>query len=118
MRYAVGCSLASSLHGIPRATQDADILAELKSEHIGSLVGELEKNFYISEPAVLGAVQNRTSFNIIHSNSMHKIDIFVAEPAGWHQEELARSHRFSLTAGSAQEFAFSSPEDNLLHKMK
>lgn len=28
--YLVGGSLASSLHGIPRATQDVDIIADLK----------------------------------------------------------------------------------------
>ena len=32
--YLVGGSLASSLHGIPRATQDADVVADIKTEHI------------------------------------------------------------------------------------
>src|SRR5437870_13610593 len=111
IRYAIGGSIASSLHGIPRATQDADILAELQEEHIELIVRALEKDFYISEGSVISAVQARTSFNIIHLNSLHKLDVFVAEPLGWHQEELARSQRFPLAADSTQELAFSSPED-------
>ncbi len=36
IRYFVGGSLASSLHGVPRATQDVDIITEIKMEHIPS----------------------------------------------------------------------------------
>ena len=32
--YFVGGSLASSLHGIPRATQDVDMVAGLKPQHV------------------------------------------------------------------------------------
>ena len=34
--YAVGGSLASSLHGIPRATQDVDIVADLQLHQVFS----------------------------------------------------------------------------------
>jgi hypothetical protein len=33
IRYVVGGSLASSLHGIPRATQDVDLVAEIELSH-------------------------------------------------------------------------------------
>jgi hypothetical protein len=36
IRYLVGGSLASSVHGIPRSTQDLDLLLELP----GALVGD------------------------------------------------------------------------------
>ena len=45
--YLVGGSLASSLHGIPRATQDVDMVAGLKPQHVTPLVNALEAAFYV-----------------------------------------------------------------------
>lgn len=36
--YAVGGSLASSLHGVMRSTLDVDIVADMRLEHIQPLV--------------------------------------------------------------------------------
>ena len=47
IQYYVGGSLASSLHGIPRATQDVDIIADIALQHIPKLVNALEAEFYI-----------------------------------------------------------------------
>ena len=46
VRYVVGGALASSFHGIPRATNDADLGAELREEHVRPLVTALEGRFY------------------------------------------------------------------------
>jgi len=34
IRYVVGGSVASSIYGIPRATQDVDLVAEIKLPHV------------------------------------------------------------------------------------
>ena len=39
IRYFVGDSLASSLHGIPRATQDVDIVADIESVDLDVAAG-------------------------------------------------------------------------------
>jgi len=54
IRYLVGGSLASSLHGIPRATNDVDMVADITYEHIPVLVNALKSEFYID---VLGVLQ-------------------------------------------------------------
>ena len=55
--YLVGGSLASSLHGIPRATQDVDIVADLEFHHIPLLVNALEAEFYIDADMIQEAIQ-------------------------------------------------------------
>jgi len=40
--YQIGGSVASSAHGLPRLTIDADIVADLKLEHVQPLVRDLE----------------------------------------------------------------------------
>ena len=41
--YVVGGSLASSFHGIPRATIDADLVAALRPEHRSEFVESLRE---------------------------------------------------------------------------
>src|SRR4051812_7855398 len=76
--YLVGGSLASSLHGQPRATQDVDIVADLQPQHVAQLVAALRDGFYLDEPAIRDAVNRRSAFNVIHLRTMFKADVFVA----------------------------------------
>ncbi len=82
--YLVGGSLASSLHGLPRATQDVGLVAALAPEHVARLVAALRESFYLDEAAIRTAVRERTSFNVIHLGTLFKADIFVAkdDPVG------------------------------------
>ncbi len=50
--YHIGGSVASSVHGIPRLTIDADIVADLRLEHVRPLVKQLEAEYYIDADAV------------------------------------------------------------------
>ena len=54
--YMVGGSLASSVHGIPRATQDIDIIADIKPINVDDLVKAFEGEFYIDADMVQDAI--------------------------------------------------------------
>jgi hypothetical protein len=64
--YAVGGSLASSLHGVMRSTLDVDIVADMQPEHIVPLVEALSKEFYADDEMMRDAIERQSSFNIIH----------------------------------------------------
>lgn len=51
VRYLIGGSLASTLYGMVRTTQDSDIVAELKPEQIESFIIELKNEFYVAIPS-------------------------------------------------------------------
>ena len=51
--YLIAGSLASTLHGMVRTTQDTDLVAELGPEHIAPLVREFEGEFYIDEEMIV-----------------------------------------------------------------
>jgi hypothetical protein len=65
--YLVGGSIASTMYGIVRTTQDVDLVAELHAEHIKPLLQMLDPAFYIDAEAVAEAVRRRSSFNLIHN---------------------------------------------------
>ena len=117
IRYLVGGSLASSLHGIPRATQDVDMVAEITDEHIPELLKALEQEFYIDTEMIREAIQRRSSFNVIHLATMFKVDIFILKSDVASQEEMARRERYQISETSEQKLFLASAEDVVVHKL-
>jgi hypothetical protein len=114
--YIVG-SLASSLYGIPRATADADMIADIRKNHVHPLIQDLQKDFYIDEDRVKEAIQKRSSFNIIHLQTMFKIDVFLTKDDDCSHEEMARREKFQVTEERGQDLYLASPEDVILNKL-
>ena len=75
--YLVGGSLASSRYGLPRTTQDADLVVDLREEQVGSLVRALRNEFYIDAGMICEAIRHRASFNVIHLQAAYKVDLFL-----------------------------------------
>ncbi|HEX6551607.1 MAG TPA: hypothetical protein VF026_02510 [Ktedonobacteraceae bacterium] len=115
--YHIGGSVASSLNGIPRLTIDIDLVTNLKLEHVQPLVRLLEAEYYIDEDAVRDAVKRRSSFNVIHLESILKIDVFVAKSRVFDQEEFRRV-RLKTLEGSDRPFYVASPEGTILNKLE
>ena len=97
IRYFVGGSLASSLHGVPRATQDVDIVADIRNEHIPQLVKTFGTEFYIDADMIRDAIRQRASFNIIHLATMFKVDIFILKSDKISLEEMARRKHYQIS---------------------
>ena len=118
IRYLVGGSLASSVYGIPRATQDVDLVAALNPSHVDGLSAALSGEFYVDAAMIRDAVSRRESFNVVDLATMFKADIFIAHEDPWAREEMARARTEQLDVpGGAVSINFASPEDTLLHKM-
>jgi hypothetical protein len=77
--YEISGSIASSLHGVPRSSIDADILAALEAAHVPKLARKLQERYYLSEMRMADAVSRGASFNLIHLDSMLKLDVFIAK---------------------------------------
>ena len=118
VRYLIGGSLASTLHGIVRTTLDSDIVAELRPEHVGVFVRELKDEFYIDEEMLAEAIDRQSSFNIIHKDSFFKVDVFVPKTRPFVEEQLSRAQRQILSVEPPAEALVATPEDTLLAKLE
>ncbi len=115
--YVVG-SLASSFYGIPRATADADLVADIKPKNIRLLSQKLKEEFYVDEERIHKAVQDHFSFNVIHLITMFKIDVFIHRSDPWAQKVMDRRKRFQVTEEKGQELYLASAEDIILNKLE
>jgi hypothetical protein len=116
--YAVGGSLASSLHGVMRSTLDVDIVADMRLEHIPPLVAALSKEFYADDEMMKDAIEHHSSFNLIHYETAFKVDIFIRKTRAFDQMQLER-RRTSVIATDPEESVYvTSPEDVILSKLE
>lgn len=116
--YLIGGSLASTLYGMVRTTQDSDIVAEMRPEHLHPFVSALEDEFYVDDEMIADAIRSHFSFNIIHRKTMFKVDVFIPLPRPFLHSQLARAERQVFTFDSEVNARFASPEDTILAKLE
>lgn len=117
--YYIGGSVASGQYGLPRSTRDVDFIADLREKQVAPFVAALADDFYVDEQAVLRAVRGRRSFNLIHFETVYKVDIFVSALDAWGQMKMQRRQAKRLAATlDAPEAFISSAEDTVLQKLR
>jgi hypothetical protein len=116
--YYIGCSVASSAYGIARATMDVDLVANVEIRQADDLVRALERYYYIDADMIRDAIHRRTSFNLIHLETMLKIDVFIAKDQPYDSQAFARRQSDTLDEESSRKVYLSSPEDIILNKLQ
>jgi len=116
--YYIGGSVASSIYGMARATMDVDIVADLKISHINRLKQILENEYYIDNEMIADAIRSASSFNLIHLETMIKIDVFLHKEDPYAEMALQRKRKDTLEELDKVEFYFSSPEDIIVAKVQ
>ncbi len=114
--YFVGGSLASSLQGEPRATNDVDIVFELPLGRIAVLVAALEPDFEIDVDMLRDALLHGRSCNIFYLPVVMKVDLFAVGPSPYDEIEFARRRRVPVRA-TGETLVVKSPEDSVLRKL-
>ncbi|HYO50272.1 MAG TPA: hypothetical protein VEW94_10515 [Chloroflexia bacterium] len=115
--YQIGGSLASSAWGLPRSTQDANLVADLRSEHVAAFVAQLMDQYYVDDLMIHDAIRRHSSFNLLHLDTMLKVDVFIHKPAPFEEAAFRRARPEWLDDPPTEQVLFTSPEDIILHKL-
>jgi hypothetical protein len=115
--YYIGGSVSSSLHGVPRRTQDVDVIAAIALTQIPSLVQLLHTDYYLDESAWKDATRRGLPYNLIHLSTMMKVDLLPLKPRAFSQQEARRAQSQVLEAGAAP-VRIASAEDTILTKLE
>lgn len=116
--YAIGGSIASSVYGKVRFTQDADINVESFEDKAEQFYAALKDDFYISRDAMHQAISSRGSFNLIHPASAFKIDLFVRGDDDFDRLLFLRRTKVQLDESLDQLFDIVSAEDIVILKLQ
>lgn len=119
VRHYVCGSLASSLHGEPRATNDADLVAALALDDRERLQNELGTRFDVDAEEFASAVKNERSFNLVDEVELAKVDVFCVRDVGYQSAALARAVKLELERDDPfTQVAVASAEDTVVAKLR
>lgn len=115
--YLLGGSMASMLHGEPRATRDVDFAAAMRFEHVVPFAAGTRGPFHVDETDIRDAISLQRMFNVIHIRSGTKVDVHVRKLTGFHASEFERARDMRLTRDPESSVRVASAEDIVLQKL-
>jgi hypothetical protein len=114
--YMVTGSLALSIHGAPRATQDIDVVIAPLLDQLGALRARLpDSEYYFDLNTAREAIQRESQFNVVDFASGWKIDLIIRKSRAFSLVEFERRVPVEF-AGLG--LYVSSVEDTVLSKLE
>jgi hypothetical protein len=113
--YFVGGSLASSLHGEPRATNDIDFVIDMAIGRAGALAAALGEDFEVDVDMLRDAVMHGRCANVFYLPLAMKIDFFGHAHGAFDDAEFLRRRPILVREGRA--LVMKSAEDTILRKL-
>ena len=114
--YMLTGSIASSLHGEPRATHDVDLVIAVQPKVVAHLASVFcEPEYYLDPQSAESAMQSGQMFNLIQVTSGDKVDFW---PLTDDPFDTARFNRREPVEVAGVWVYVSSPEDTILIKLR
>ena len=116
--YVIAGSLASTQHGVARSTLDSDLVVMMNKSHVPLLISRLKDEFYTDEEMALNAIGNQSSFNLIHLETMFKVDLFIAKDDPFDRAQIERRISRAVAEDLERKIYILSAEDTILAKLR
>jgi len=117
--YYIGGSVASSAYGLARTTLDVDLVSDIKLQHVPPLTEKLESAYYVDSGMMISAIREQSSFNLIHLETMIKIDVFILKDRPYDRGAFQRKRKDTLEEEQkSADYYLASPEDVIISKME
>ena len=118
-RYLVTGSIGAMAYGEPRLTNAIDLILEIQSEDVASLIRAFpESDFYLPPSEVIQSERvrmQRGHFNIIHLETMLKADVYLAGADPLHRWAFQHAVRMEI---EGRLIAFAPSEYIILRKLE
>ena len=115
--FMIAGSFASAAHGLPRATQDLDLVVDPPApQALEAFVRSLSPDeYYVDADAVRDALRRRSMFNVVDHASGWKVDFIIRKNRPFSRDEFARRMKFVLFDVAVH---IASPEDTIVAKLE
>ncbi len=112
--YMLSGSVALTFYGKPRMTRDIDIVVKITVEEVDGFISLFEQDFLIQKEMMVDAIKNKSMFNIIHLNSICKVDFFIRKNQEYRIVEFNKRKKKQL---EDQEISVVALEDLIISKL-
>lgn len=95
--YMLTGSVAMNFYAQPRMTRDIDIVIELSAQDVGKIIAACAAEYYVARESVERAVARRSMFNIIHNETIIKVDCIIRKDETYRRTEFARRKQIKIS---------------------
>jgi hypothetical protein len=94
--YMLTGSMAMNYYAQPRMTRDVDVVVSLGTKDIDVIVELFSPDYYLSREAAYDSIANETMFNLIHQDSVIKVDFIVRKSSPYRRKEFENRQRIVI----------------------
>ena len=94
--YMLTGSMAMNYYAQPRMTRDIDVVVGIAPEHFERIIALFRPDYYVSEESIRESLAHESSFNLIHQESVIKVDCIVRKTSEYRRVEFERRQKISI----------------------
>jgi hypothetical protein len=114
LAYMLTGSMAMNYYAQPRMTRDIDIVVALTPKDADTVVRLFTPDYYASREAISSSIAHESLFNLIHQESVIKVDCIVRKNTPYRRAEFERRQRITIEDFSTW---IASKEDLIISKL-
>ena len=114
LAYMLTGSMAMNYYAQPRMTRDIDLVVALAARDIDTVVRLFHPDYYVSREAVTDSIARESLFNLIHQESVIKVDCIIRKASPYRLAEFERRQRIAIEDFSTW---IASKEDLIISKL-
>jgi hypothetical protein len=94
--YMLTGSMAMNYYGRPRMTRDVDVVIAITPEDVDRVAALFRPDYYVSEQSIRESLAHESIFNLIHQDSVIKVDCIIRKNSEYRRTEFERRQRISI----------------------
>jgi hypothetical protein len=94
--YMLTGSVAMNYYAQPRMTRDIDVVIAISPDDVGRIVVLFRPDYYVSEESIRESLAHESIFNLIHQESVIKVDCIIRKSSEYRKTEFERRQRISV----------------------
>jgi hypothetical protein len=94
--YMLTGSMAMNYYAQPRMTRDIDVVIAIAEKDIDRIVALFRPDYYVSEQSIRESLAHESIFNLIHNESVIKVDCIIRKNSAYRREEFDRRQKISI----------------------
>jgi len=94
--YMLTGSMAMNYYAQPRMTRDIDVVITISPVDVGRIVALFRPDYYVSEESIRESLAHESVFNLIHQESVIKVDCIIRKNSEYRKTEFERRQRISV----------------------
>src|SRR5256712_732790 len=94
--YMLTGSMAMNYYAQPRMTRDIDVVIAIALDDVDRVAALFRPDYYVSEESIRESLARESSFNLIHQESVIKVDCIIRKSSEYRQIEFERRQKISI----------------------